>query len=131
MKKLILIITLLVITSCTQDEVQERIYNVSHTIEFKTNYIPASVSIGLTTNIVDTLGNSIEIISEYNRDTKIIKVNIPENTMSFSTTFYIEDSSQVYVKFYRNDTGEIVYDENIEQSLYIYEYTFWVWKLYL
>ena len=64
------------------------------------------------------------INSDYDYTTEKVSVEIPENTVSFELDFYIEDSSEVEMRFYGSVDDVTVHQETINQQSYQYQYSF-------
>lgn len=115
----------LVACSSDDDEVQQlQPITQSHVIEFTTGTLEAWVSVILTTTLTFEDGTQATINSDYDYNTQVVNVEIPENTASFELDFYIEDSSQVEMRFYGSVDNTSVHQETISQQDYQYQYSF-------
>jgi uncharacterized protein YcfL len=126
MKKTFLtLIAILSLVACSSDDNEEQ-QSVSqpHEVEFTTGTLEAWVSVSLTTTLTFEDGSESTINSDFDYDNNIVTVNIPENTASFHLDFYIEDSSQVNMRFYGSDDDVTVHQETINQQNFQYQYSF-------
>lgn len=115
----------LVACSSDDDEVQQlQPITQSHVLEFTTGTLEAWVSVILTTTLTFEDGTQATINSDYDYNTQVVNVEIPENTASFELDFYIEDSSQVEMRFYGSVDNTSVHQETISQQDYQYQYSF-------
>jgi len=121
----LLLIAILSLTACTNDDnEEEQQLSQSHIVKFTTGTLQNWVSVNLTTTLSFEDGTQSVINSDYDYTTKIVSVEIPENTASFELDFYIEDSSQVEMRFYGSVTDNTVHQETISQQNYNYQYSF-------
>jgi len=91
-----------------------------HIVEFKTGTLDSWVSVSLTTNL--TFGDETKsaINSNFDSTQNMVNVEIPVNTANFEIDFYIEDSSQVEMRFYNSVDDITVEQETINQQSYEY-----------
>jgi len=122
----LILIAILSFTACSSDdEVQQpQSISQSHVVEFTTGVLELWVSVILTTTLTFEDGTQATINSDYDFNTKIVSVEIPENTASFELDFNIEDSSQVEMRFYGSVDNTTVHQETISQQDYQYQYSF-------
>ena len=125
-KTFLVLIAILSLVACSNDdnEVQQQPVSQPHIVEFTTGALQAWVSVGLTTTLTFEDGTQSTINSDYDYNTQVVSVEIPENTASFELNFYIEDSSQVEMRFYGSVDDTTVYQETINQQDYQYQYSF-------
>mgnify|MGYP000368513455 CR=1 FL=1 len=128
MKKVsLLLIVFLSLISCSSDDNEnqpQQPISQSHILEFTTGTLELWVSVILTTTLTFEDGTQATINSEYDYNTQIVSVEIPENTTSFELDFYIEDSSEAQMRFYGSVDGVNVHQETISQQDYQYQYSF-------
>ncbi len=117
------LIAVFLLSSCSTDNDDEPIIQ-AHKFEFNTGELEGWVSVGLNTTIYFEDGSNTEISSSFDYNEHYVSVIIPENATSFELQFYIEDSSPAHLKFYGIDDNEIIIEDDIEQQVYEYEYTF-------
>ena len=122
----LILIAFLSLTACSSDDndSQEQQINQPHIIEFTTGVLEIWVSVSLTTTLTFEDGTQSTINSDYDYNTQVVSVEIPENTASFELDFYIEDGSETQMKFYGSVDNENVYQETINQQDYQYQYSF-------
>ena len=103
----------------------QKVATQPYIVEFTTGQLEAYVSVFATTTVYFANGTKSQIDSELDRDTNTLQVEIPEDVFRFETEFYIEDSSQVEMRFYSKNNGEVVYEETFsERQVYNYQYIF-------
>ena len=127
MKKVfLLLIVFLSFSACSNDdnEEQQQPISQSHIVEFTTGSLQAWVSVSLTTTLHFEDGTQSTIDSDFDYTQNIVSVDIPENTASFELDFYIEDSSEVQMRFYGYVDGNNIHQETINQQDYQYQYSF-------
>lgn len=95
-----------------------------HMVEFKTGTLDTWVSVSLTTKLTLADGTKSTINSNFDSTQNIINVEIPVNTANFEIDFYIEDSSQVEMRFYNSVDNANVHQETISKQSYQYQYSF-------
>ena len=120
------LIAILSLVACSSDdnEIQQQPIVQSHVVEFRTGTLEAWVSVILTTTLTFEDGTQATINSDYDYNTQVVSLEIPENTASFELDFYIEDSSQVEMRFYGSVDNTSVHQETISQLDYQYQYSF-------
>ncbi|MBD3863272.1 hypothetical protein [Olleya marilimosa] len=115
------------LVACSSDDEnqgEEQQISQSHIVEFTTGTLESWVSVGLTTILTLEDGTESTINSDFDYTQNIVSIEIPENAVSFELEFYIEDSSQVEMRFYGFLDGINVHQETINQQSYQYQYTF-------
>ena len=120
------LIAILSLVACSSDDEVQQLQPItqSHVIEFTTGTLEAWVSVILTTTLTFEDGTQATINSDYDYNTQVVSVEIPENTTNFELDFYIEDSSQVEMRFYGSVDNTSVHQETISQQDYQYQYSF-------
>ncbi|WP_145004547.1 hypothetical protein [Olleya sp. Hel_I_94] len=121
---LIAILSLVACSSDDENQGEEQQISQSHIVEFTTGTLESWVSVGLTTILTLEDGTESTINSDFDYTQNIVSIEIPENAVSFELEFYIEDSSQVEMRFYGFLDGINVHQETINQQSYQYQYTF-------
>ena len=103
----------------------QKVATQPYIVEFTTGQLEAYVSVFATATIYFANGTKSRIDSELDRDTNTLSVEIPEDAFRFELEFYIEDSSQVEMKFYSKNDNEIFHEETInQQQTFNYNYIF-------
>jgi len=120
------LIAILLFTACTSDddEPQQETITQSHIVEFSTGELELWVSVYATTILTFEDGTESTINTDFDSTENKLSVEIPDNTASFLLDFYIEDSSEVQMRFYGSVDDSTVHQETINQQSYQYQYSF-------
>lgn len=102
----------------------QKVTEQTYLVEFATGELEDWVSVFAETTIYNADGTKTELNTEVDRETKTLKVEIPEDVYRFDIMFYIEDASQVEMKFYGEDDGEVLHQETINQQTFEFSYVF-------
>lgn len=103
----------------------QKVATQPYLVEFTTGQLEEYVSVFATTTVYFANGTKSQIDSELDRDTDTLQVEIPEDVFRFETEFYIEDSSQVEMRFFGKNDDRVIHEETIsQQQIFDYEYIF-------
>ncbi|WP_321826282.1 putative periplasmic lipoprotein [Maribacter dokdonensis] len=102
----------------------QKVSEQTYVLEFVTGELEDWVSVFAETTIYNADGTKTEVSTEVDREAKTLEVEIPEDVYRFDIMFYIEDASQVEMKFFGVDDGKVLHQETINQQSYEFSYVF-------